>query len=470
MPENLQGNEPAPPLPEFGHFTCPKCGTTLRAELPDVDVLIVCPRCWNEFSPSSAEPSTPGAIKQIPRRKGALKPESGPSAEPQEKAAETAPTSPSEPLPPDGEPIAEKRAPRKKVDLPPGELLEQESEPSTARKHRTGSQWGIRKIVILALLLVGGSVLAWTIMFSAQKQQRGKTATNTPATTEPRPPESRITAATSPKELANDTAPKPVAKVEAPRKDLPPVEPGTPSRETRRREAFAAAEAAAQALSAATWQELLGRVRAPEAVEPLMRQYYAQNGPFHPERPTEILAANLASVESGSLLAFISLQMPDFQEKRVVLEKKPGGVYLVDWESLVSYQQMPWEAFVKQKPAEPLEFRVGVELLREAPSQVTPLPGVLEPADAYFTFGVRPGVHGETTPAYMRKTAESSPELYALLQNGQRFDVILKLRYTEVEGLGQILEIVELIQYGWLKGYGEAPPQRAPAKLESEPL
>jgi hypothetical protein len=201
-----------------------------------------------------------------------------------------------------------------------------------------------------------------------------------------------------------------------------------------------------------------------------MRDYYTKHGPFRPERANDVISANLGTTEEGRHLAYISLQMPDYREQRVILEKSAEGAYLADWESLVGYQPLSWDEFLRTKPRAASEFRVGVELLMQAPSEVPSLPGVLEPLDNYFPFGLKAGFQGEPTLAYMKNTTPGAGEFYARLQTGERFDAILKLRFTKVEGAGEIVEIVELVQYGWMKGYGGAAPDGGRVKIDKRPF
>jgi hypothetical protein len=429
-------------------LNCPNCGAALTVGALEADTLIVCPACFTEFEPPQAGETKPKPIKYMPRRRGALKQDVPAREEVAPEAAEPDPES------------AEKRPVRRLPVTPKSDPLDPvkvQAATTMEDYHRAHTSQAVLKLVILALVLIGSSLVVWALMYRAQERERqgGETVKAAPAepagvVEPPRPAEKPASGGNG----GLNTLATPPKPVEA-----------APALTNSQKEALFAADTAARALAAPTWQELLNYVRAPQAVKPLMRDYYARHGAFRPEKVTGLLSAQAGTTEDGRELAYVSLQMQDFREQRVILEKGQGGAYRLDWESLVGYQPVTWEDFLKKKPRMESEFRVGVQLLERAPSSVPSLPGVEEPLDNYFIFGLKAGTFGDLTVAYMRNTTPGAAELYARLQSGERFDAILKLKFAEVPEVGEIVEITELVQYGWMKGYGGAAPDGKPVKL-----
>lgn len=118
-----------------------------------------------------------------------------------------------------------------------------------------------------------------------------------------------------------------------------------------------AALTAIEFLTARTLDERLAWVRQPERVAPMMREYYAKGDDRHPEFKQLLGRASLTvagrevitisfSSQNNSALAIALLRDGDDQR------------FLVDWESFVSYSDIPTEVFIEKKPTTPTTFRV----------------------------------------------------------------------------------------------------------------
>lgn len=110
-----------------------------------------------------------------------------------------------------------------------------------------------------------------------------------------------------------------------------------------------------------TAEALLPFCRQRGRVEPLVREYY---------RSRPVLMGSVRAIRSlqpltianrGSFWAASVLLQPGGM-KNLLLEVSESGEILVDWETLVCYQPMPWDDFVSNRPAgRSLDFRVYAE-------------------------------------------------------------------------------------------------------------
>lgn len=111
---------------------------------------------------------------------------------------------------------------------------------------------------------------------------------------------------------------------------------------------------------AASAERLIPRIRHPERVGPLLRQYYAGRKFFQPRlRAIRNLQPAILGVEANfwSATVVVTDQVPQV----VFVEITPQGPK-VDWETAVGYQPMPWDDYVSQRPKDKaMDFRVVVK-------------------------------------------------------------------------------------------------------------
>jgi len=99
-------------------------------------------------------------------------------------------------------------------------------------------------------------------------------------------------------------------------------------------------------------------VRDPQRVRPLMEDYYARNE----FRCYEYQGVSEYHVVSVDHFPFIALKVDLLNEEPlpILIDDGPGGMK-VDWESMVCYQPIEAELFIKQKVTDPTHFRVHVQ-------------------------------------------------------------------------------------------------------------
>ena len=110
-----------------------------------------------------------------------------------------------------------------------------------------------------------------------------------------------------------------------------------------------------------TVDSLARQVRHPDRVLPLMRKHYAH----HPLRVNPIESVRtLQPVTLGKRANFwiASVALFDGWKPKLIIEIDPAGNPLIDWETLVCYQPMPWDEFARERPAgSSMDFRVYAE-------------------------------------------------------------------------------------------------------------
>lgn len=120
-------------------------------------------------------------------------------------------------------------------------------------------------------------------------------------------------------------------------------------------EIFAQAGAAiANFLGAATYKERLKFARNPKRVEALMAKFYQGNadGPIEFRKPRDGW-----KLQPYRRFLLTTVEMADFREVAVAVERSPDGEYLVDWESFVAYSEIPWDQIEKQRSTKPFLVR-----------------------------------------------------------------------------------------------------------------
>lgn len=106
---------------------------------------------------------------------------------------------------------------------------------------------------------------------------------------------------------------------------------------------------------------LTGLVRQPERVGPLMREYYSS----HPLRANPVQSVRKlqpVTLDNRANLWVASITLDDGTSENLVIEIDPSGNPLIDWETLVCHQPMPWRDFARKRPeGKSMDFRVYVE-------------------------------------------------------------------------------------------------------------
>ena len=102
-------------------------------------------------------------------------------------------------------------------------------------------------------------------------------------------------------------------------------------------------------------------IRQPERVVPSMRRFY-QKQPLVASALTRVKALRPLDLGNQADFWLASVSLANDESHQLVLEVTTDGAPLIDWETLVCYQPMPWDDFVSQRPRDtPLDFRVYAE-------------------------------------------------------------------------------------------------------------
>lgn len=121
-------------------------------------------------------------------------------------------------------------------------------------------------------------------------------------------------------------------------------------------------EAALKSFSTTEDLDSLARqVRQPERVLPLMRKHYER----HPLRINPIESVRVlqpVTLDNRTNFWIASVALLDGGKPNLMIEIDPAGNPLIDWETLVCDQPMPWDEFARERPAgKSMDFRVYVE-------------------------------------------------------------------------------------------------------------
>lgn len=223
-----------------------------------------------------------------------------------------------------------------------------------------------------------------------------------------------------------------------------PAETADPSRdredEARRLERI---ESALRGFFAADSVEAMSRlVRHRQRVLPLMRAWYH-------ERP--VYEGGIQFIRNFQMLPhggrgdfwWAAVTLENGARHEVVLEVMDDGTPLVDWETLVCHQPMPWQEFVSRRPAgAAMDFRVRVEQVAAADGAAFRLsaPG----GDAVLT-GLAPR-GGEVERALLAALAAPGGPGGA---SPRRANLILRLRFADGAAPGAVL-IEKVVNQGWI--------------------
>lgn len=113
-------------------------------------------------------------------------------------------------------------------------------------------------------------------------------------------------------------------------------------------------------LAAESVEEMLPLVREPDRVRPLMDEWYAS----HPikARQFEGLGVFQPFTLEGRLFWLITCLVEGEKSETLLVEQTQDGRVLVDWETHVCYQPIPWDDFVVRRPeGKAMDFRIYLQ-------------------------------------------------------------------------------------------------------------
>jgi hypothetical protein len=134
------------------------------------------------------------------------------------------------------------------------------------------------------------------------------------------------------------------------------------ARQTRQAEAFVerVEETLRSYFNAGSIDELAKWVRHPDRVRPLMESWYANN-PLQPDPMVKMTEFAQLPFDDRGLLWRARVRTASGRAQEVYLEEQPDGSVKIGWETLVGYQPMPWDSYVRNRPTGSLDFRVTVQ-------------------------------------------------------------------------------------------------------------
>ena len=204
-------------------------------------------------------------------------------------------------------------------------------------------------------------------------------------------------------------------------------------------------------VGAETWQEQLEHVRHPEIMMPKMEAHYASGAPFQWGKSYTIIRADLEIISDvPQVLCLIELY-PTQEMRALLVELKPDGKYLVDWEYAELWQEEPWDAFRQRSDTRPATMLVVMRPGRYynftyKDSKAYQCWELLDPAEkglSFFGYAKQDSSAGETLRRIRNnRIIERKPTTFA---------AILKLQHPENAEDPLQVDILEVVEESALR-------------------
>ena len=229
---------------------------------------------------------------------------------------------------------------------------------------------------------------------------------------------------------------------------LPPPAPPTapPATADTAREA---AEVARAFLATTTLDDRLRFIRHPEATRARMAAWHTTDRPL---QPLQVLSFHDRWAEErvgDATFLMMYMEMADFTQRAIAMERRPDGSLAVDWESFEYWSDVPWTTFLETEPPQAVEFRVVAEYdsyynFNYSDADAWVCFRLTDPADQAHAWGYcPPGSAPATTLAHLlsRQQQQGNPQAKA----------ILLLRFEPGTHGRRQLRIDAVVQEHWLK-------------------
>lgn len=192
-------------------------------------------------------------------------------------------------------------------------------------------------------------------------------------------------------------------------------------------------------------EAMLPLVRQPERVKPLMERYYSE----HPIVPISTLRTRILqplTLDNRANFWMKSVELAENQSSNLIIEVMDNGEPKIDWETLVCYQPMNWDAYVAERPGgTSMDFRVYVE-----PDNF--FSHEFADPEKWNSFRLTALDADETLFGYVRAGSEIANQVVELLRRNQGSRTSMVLRLNIPEGLksrrGVVIE--KLLSPRWL--------------------
>ena len=306
-------------------------------------------------------------------------------------------------------------------------------------RHGRGGHVARRRLFAVSMALLGAAVvgmLAWTIM----KLGGGKSAPGLPPGPQATAP--ALESSGMPAVLASPAA-------------APTLEGGD-----LKEHAIALSEAVQHFAASRTVDEMLKMVRDRERVEPLARRYYTPENPWQPIalRPGQGLPTALSAVQN---IIIAGVQLENFDTVPVAAELTSAG-FRIDWESFVGYGEMSWDAFMRERPRQPVLMRVVVKrgpstdfYAQDFPDDKTHQCYQISDRSAdHVLSGYAPRSGAVDTMLQKALVVPGAPPP----RGGLECHAVVRLRYPANSTGNRQVEITEFLEKGWVFREDDAPP------------
>lgn len=187
-------------------------------------------------------------------------------------------------------------------------------------------------------------------------------------------------------------------------------------------------------------ESLAPLIREPERVMPLIRKWYTEGRvwePFSFRRQTDIGHYTLFR-----RYVVVPVLTSDYLRFPIALERTPEG-FRVDWESFAGYGEMTWPQFRRERPRQPVEMRAIVSpdsyYNRDFPSR-----------EEHQCFRLTDKDNTETLFGYAPANGPVTLAILSALSGAPQMHMVLRVRYPENSTDEKQIEILELIQNGWI--------------------
>jgi hypothetical protein len=194
-----------------------------------------------------------------------------------------------------------------------------------------------------------------------------------------------------------------------------------------------------------TVESLARQVRQPERVLPLMRNYYARH-PLRANSIASVRALQPVTLDNRANFWIASVTLFDGANPNLVIEIDPAGSPLIDWETQVCYQPMPWDEFARDRPeGRSLDFRVYAEKDSFFSHEFSDAGGWL--CFRLTTLGAEESMFG-----YVRADSEEARKLLDVIQNNGSgpASLILRLGIPERLQSRQGVVIEKVLSTRWI--------------------
>jgi hypothetical protein len=205
----------------------------------------------------------------------------------------------------------------------------------------------------------------------------------------------------------------------------------------------------AKYLNAKKWEERLPYVVNPHLVKPLMSQFYKD----HFQGPTQYIEIRPAEYlkNTKKRVAFVSVVLDRGKNlfgatledtySYILLQEEEN--FQIDWECSVVYNPMTIIAYKVQQPTSVMKFRLYAKLNDYYNYQFREL------KEQYYSVRLTEYKTNESIHGYIKRDSNDGKKMYEILKDGQKYPVMVNLRYLPNSPNGDVVLIDNFVQASW---------------------